>query len=175
MSVVNMPGGEIVPAAQRGVIECAEWASPADDMKIGFHTVWKHYYMPSVHEPAPILEILLNNDVWKALTPALQQIMKTAAWEASVMQRLITNVQNVEALEEMQSKHGVTVHRTPDDILKKILETWDEIAKVESEKSPFFKKVYESQRAYASKIVPMRRMVFPDYNFTAEYYWPAKK
>ncbi len=175
MGVVNMPGGEIVPAAERGVIECAEWASPADDMKIGFHTVWKHYYMPSVHEPAPILEVLLNNDTWQALPPDLQQIMKTASWEATVMQRLVTNQLNVAALAEMTSKHGVTVHRTPDDILKKILETWDEIAKVESEKNAFFKKVYESQRAYASQVVPLRRTAYPDYNFTAEHYWPAKK
>jgi TRAP-type mannitol/chloroaromatic compound transport system substrate-binding protein len=172
---VNMPGGEILPAAERGVIECAEWASPVDDMKIGFHTVWKHYYMPSVHEPAPILEVLVNGDVWKKLTPDVQQIMKTASWEATMMQRLRTNLWNVEALDELQNKHGVKVHRTPDDILHKILETWDEIAKSEEEKNPFFKKVYASQRAYASKVVPLRRTAYPDYNFTAEYYWPRKK
>lgn len=172
---VNMPGGEIVPAGERGVIECAEWASPADDMKIGFHTVWKHYYMPSVHEPAPILELLINGDVWKNLSPDAQQIMQTASWEATVMQRLRTNLWNVEALDELKSKHGVNIHRTPDDILKKILETWDEIAKVEEEKNPFFKKVYASQRAYASKVVPMRRTAYPDYSFAAEHYWAEKK
>ena len=172
---VNMPGGEIVPAAERGVIECAEWASPADDMKIGFHTVWKHYYMPSVHEPAPFLELLINGDVWKKLSPDVQQIMVTATWEATVMQRLRTNLWNVEALEELQSKHGVKVHRTPDEILKKILETWDEIAKAEEAKNPFFKKVYASQRAYAAKVVPLRRTAYPDYNLAAEHYWPAKK
>jgi TRAP-type mannitol/chloroaromatic compound transport system substrate-binding protein len=172
---VNMPGGEIIPAAERGVIECAEWASPADDMKIGFHTVWKHYYMPSVHEPAPILELLINGDVWKKLTPDVQQIMKTTAWEATFAQRIIFNKLNVEAIEELKTKHGVTIHRTPDDVLKKILETWDQIAQEEVAKNPFFKKVYDSQRAYASKVVPMRREVYPDYNFTAEHYYPVKK
>ena len=172
---VNMPGGEIVPAAERGVIECAEWASPADDMKIGFQSVWKHYYMPSVHEPAPILEVLINGDVWKKLAPDLQQMLKTAAWEATFMQRINTNKWNVEALEELRTKHGVQTHRTPDDILKKILETWDEIAKEEEAKSPFFKKVYDSQRAYAGKIVPMRRGTYPDYNFAANHYYPEKK
>jgi TRAP-type mannitol/chloroaromatic compound transport system substrate-binding protein len=140
-------------------------------MKIGFHSVWKHYYMPSVHEPAPILEVLINADVWKKLTPDLQQILKTAAWEATVMQRLLFNKLNVEALEELRTKHGVQTHRTPDDILKKILETWDQIAKEEEAKSPFFKKVYESQRAYASKVVPMRISTYPDYNFAAKHYW----
>ena len=175
MAVVNMPGGEIVPAAERGVIECAEWSSPVDDMKIGFHSVWKHYYMPSVHEPAPILEVLINGDIWKQLSPDLQQIMKTAAWEATVMQRLLFNTGNVEALHEMRTKHGVTTHRTPDEILKKILEHWDLLATEESAKSPFFKKVYDSQRAYASKIVPMRVSTYPDYNFSAKHYWPEKK
>ncbi|MDX2159235.1 MAG: TRAP transporter substrate-binding protein [Hyphomicrobiaceae bacterium] len=175
MGVVNMPGGEIVPAAERGVIECAEWASPVDDMKIGFQSVWKHYYMPSVHEPAPILEVLMNGDVFRKLSPDLQQIMKTAAWEATVMQRLVTNRENVVALEELRTKHGVQTHRTPDDILKKILETWDQLAAEETKKNAFFKKVYDSQRAYASKVVPMRRSTYPDYNFSAQHYWPQKK
>jgi len=87
------------------------------------------------------------------------------------MQRLLFNKLNVEALEELRTKHGVQTHRTPDDILKKILETWDQIAKEEEAKSPFFKKVYESQRAYASKVVPMRISTYPDYNFAAKHYW----
>ena len=63
----------------------------------------------------------------------------------------------------------------PDDILKKILETWDVIAAEEETKNPFFKKVYASQKAYASKVVPMRRGTYPDYNFAANYYYPEKK
>jgi TRAP-type mannitol/chloroaromatic compound transport system substrate-binding protein len=174
MSVVNMPGGEIVPAAERGLIECAEWASPVDDMKIGFHTVWKHYYMPSVHEISPILEVLFNLASWNKMSPDHQQIMKTAAWEATVMQRLQTNLWNVDAMAELTSKHGVTIHRTPDDILSKILETWDKMVEEESAKNPFFKKVSDSQKAYASKVVPLRGSVYPDYNITKNHYWGKK-
>lgn len=175
LTPVNMPGGEIVPAGERGVIECAEWSSPVDDMKIGFQSVWKHYYMPSVHEPAPILEVLMNGDVFRKLSPDLQQILKTASWEATVMQRLLFNVGNVEALAEIKGKHGVTVHRTPDDILKKILEVWDQLAAEEVGKNAFFKKVYDSQKAYAGKVVPMRISTYPDYNFAAAHYYGAKK
>jgi TRAP-type mannitol/chloroaromatic compound transport system substrate-binding protein len=175
MSVVNMPGGEIVPAAERGLIECAEWASPVDDMKIGFHTVWKHYYMPSVHEISPVLEVLLNLSTWNKMPPDHQQIMKTAAWEATVMQRLMTNLWNYDSLQELTSKHGVTIHRTPDDILKKILETWDKMVEEESAKNAFFKKVTESQKAYAAKVVPLRGSAYPDYSFTRDHYWPKKQ
>jgi TRAP-type mannitol/chloroaromatic compound transport system substrate-binding protein len=164
-----------VPAAERGVIECGEWVGPAEDMKIGFQTVFKHYYMPSTHEPATVLEMLINGDVWKKLSPDLQQIMHTAAWEATFRSQTMLNKLNADALDELRTKHGVNVHRTPDDILKKILETWDQIAKDEEAKNPFFKKVYDSQRAYASKVVPARRFVFPNYNVGADHYWPEKK
>ena len=65
--------------------------------------------------------------------------------------------------------------RRRDDILKKTLEAWDEIAKEESAKNPFFKKIYDSQRAYASKVVPARRTTTLPYNIVADYYWPEKK
>lgn len=175
MSTVNMPGGEILPAAERGAIECAEWALPAEDMKIGFHTVWKHYHMPSTHEPATTLELLINGDVWKGLAADLKQIVLSAAWEATFRQQVLLNKLNAEAIEELRTKHGVTIHRTPDDILKKILETWDQIAKEEEAKDPFFKKVYASQRKYAALVVPARRFVYPNYDIGANHYWPEKK
>ena len=157
MATVNMPGGEIVPAGERGVIECGEWVGPAEDMKIGFHTVWKHYYMPSTHEPATVLELLINGDVWKKLTPDLQEIISVGRLGGDVPLADLANKLNAEALGELREKHGVKIERTPDDILNKILEAWDQIAKEEEAKNPFFKKVYDSQRAYASKVVPARR------------------
>ena len=175
MATVNMPGGEIVPAAERGAIECGEWVGPAEDMKIGFHLVWKYFYMPSVHEPATVLEMFINGDVWKKLSPDLQGIMTTAANEATLRSALLLNRLNADALKEMTEKHNVKVEKTPDEILTNILKAWDEIAAVEVAKNPFFKKVYDSQRAYASKVVPARRAVYPNYNFSADYYWPVAK
>jgi TRAP-type mannitol/chloroaromatic compound transport system substrate-binding protein len=175
MSPVNMPGGDIVPAGERGVIECGEWVGPAEDMVIGFQTVWKHYYMPSMHEPATVLELLINGDVWKKLSPDLQQIIQAASWEATFRSQTIMNKRNAEALIELREKHGVKIERTPEDILKKTLEAWDQIAKEEEAKNPFFKKVYDSQRAYASKVVPARRHVYAPYEIGANYYWPDHK
>ncbi|MFM9939095.1 MAG: TRAP transporter substrate-binding protein [Hyphomicrobiaceae bacterium] len=175
MATVNMPGGEIVPAAERGAIECGEWVGPAEDMKIGFHLVWKHFYMPSVHEPATVLEIFVNGDVWKTIPPDLQILMQSTANEATLRSAQILNKLNAAALKELTEKHGVKIETTPADIQKKILETWDEIAAAEVAKNPFFKKVYDSQREYASQVVPTRRSVYPNYNFSADHYWPAKK
>ena len=66
------------------------------------------------------------------------------------------------------------VLRTPPDILVEFLKTWDKIAAEEEAKSPFFKKVHQSQRAYAEVVVPAKRFYFPPYSFAANYYWPEK-
>jgi TRAP-type mannitol/chloroaromatic compound transport system substrate-binding protein len=175
MKPVNMPAGEIVPAGERGVIECAEYVGPADDMKVGFHTVWKNFYMPSMHEQATVVELLVNTDVWNKLPPEQREIIQSAANEATFRAQMISNKLNADALVELKTKHGVSIQRTPPDILTKTLQAWDEIAKEEYAKNPFFKKVYDSQRAYASKVVPARRAVQAPYAVGADYYWPEKK
>ena len=59
-TVVNMPGGEIIPSAQRGVIDCAEWVGGVEDLRLGFHNVWKYHYSPGVHETVTIGEVVFN-------------------------------------------------------------------------------------------------------------------
>jgi TRAP-type mannitol/chloroaromatic compound transport system substrate-binding protein len=174
MQTVNMPGGEIVPSAQRGVIDCAEWVAGVEDLKMGFHTVWKYHYTPGVHENTTVGELLINGDVWKALPPQQQEIIKSAAHETYLIWWARWMKQHADALKELQEKHGVQVLRTPPDILIAYLKTWDEIAKEESAKSPFFKKVLDSQRDYASVVVPAKRFMFPPYSFVANYYFPEK-
>ena len=175
MNTVNMPGGEIVPAGERGVIECAEFVGPAEDMMIGFHSVWKYAYMPSVHESAAVAELIINADVWKKLPDEYKEVIKSASMDATLRSRLVSNKANAAAMVELTQKHGVTIGRTPPDILTKILESWDQIAKEEAAKNPFFKKVYDSQRAFASQVVPARRANYPPYEFGANYYWPETK
>jgi TRAP-type mannitol/chloroaromatic compound transport system substrate-binding protein len=174
-TVVNMPGGEIIPSAQRGVIDCAEWVGGVEDLRLGFHNVWKYHYSPGVHENTTVGELLINGDVWKALTPQHQEMIKSAANETFLIWHAKWQRQNADALKEMQEKHGVQILRTPPEILIAFIKKWDELAAAESAKNPFFKKVLESQRAYASLVVPYKRFYFPPYSFMANYYFPEKK
>ena len=172
-AVVNMAGGEIVPAAQRGVIDCAEWVGGVEDLRLGLHGVFKYHYTPGMHENNSIGEVVLNGDVWKSFTPHQQE-----AWNSAVKDTFITWItrwqkQNADAIEEMVKKHGVQILRTPPDILIASLKAWDEVAAEHSAKNPTFKKVYESQREYAAKVVPAKRYMFPPYSFAANYYWPG--
>jgi len=175
LRVVNIPGGEIVPAAERGVIDAAEWVTPGEDMKMGFHEIWKNYYMPGIHENTSVGELLFNTDVWNKLPGDLQAIVDAATITTFVRWQSWFLKYNALALKDLREKYGVTIHRTPDDILIACLKNWDEIAKAESEKDPFFKKVLDSQREFASLMVPAHRFMYPPYAFCADYYWPEKK
>jgi TRAP-type mannitol/chloroaromatic compound transport system substrate-binding protein len=175
MTTVNMPGGEIIPAAQRAVIDCAEWVGGVEDLRFGFHNVWKYHYTPGVHENTTVTELLFNGDVWAALSPVQQEIVRAAATETFVIWWARWQRQNAEALKELQEKHGVRVLRTPPEILVAFLKTWDKIAEEEGAKNPFFKKVHDSQRAYASLVVPAKRFLYPPYSFVANHYFPETK
>jgi TRAP-type mannitol/chloroaromatic compound transport system substrate-binding protein len=172
MTTVNMPGGEIVPSAQRGVIDCAEWVGGVEDLKLGLPQVWKYHYTPGMHESNSMLELIINSDVWKGLTPQQQESARSATLETFVRWGVRWQKQNADAIEEMRTKHGTQILRTPPDILTAFLKTWEIMAAEESAKDPFFKKVLESQRAYASKVVPAKRFMFPPYSFAANFYFP---
>ncbi len=172
MQTVNMPGAEIIPAAQRGVIDCAEWVGGIEDLRLGFHNVWKYKYTPGVHESTSIGEVLINGDVWKALRPEQQEMLRVAANDTFLIWWAKWQKQNAEAIKELQEKHGVRILRTPPDILIEFLKAWDRLAEEEAAKNPFFKRVHDSQRAYAALVVPAKRFLFPPYSFQANYYWP---
>jgi TRAP-type mannitol/chloroaromatic compound transport system substrate-binding protein len=172
MQTVNMPGGEIIPSAQRGVIDCAEWVGGIEDLRLGLPQVWKYHYSPGMHETNTMLELIINGDVWKSFTPLQQEAVRAATLESFVRWGVKWQRQNAEAIEEMRTKHGTQILRTPPDILIAFLKAWDEIAAEESARNPFFKKVLDSQRAYAAKVVPAKRFLFPPYSFAANYYFP---
>jgi TRAP-type mannitol/chloroaromatic compound transport system substrate-binding protein len=175
MQTVNMPGGEIVPSAQRGVIDCAEWVGGIEDLKLGLPQVWKYHYTPGMHESNSMLELIINGDVWRGFTPPQQEAVRSATFDTFVRWGIKWQKQNADAIEEMRTKHGTQILRTPPEILVEFLKTWDKMAAEESAKDPFFKKVLESQRVYAAKVVPAKRFMFPPYSFAANYYFPEEK
>jgi TRAP-type mannitol/chloroaromatic compound transport system substrate-binding protein len=117
MQTVNMPGGEIIPSAQRGVIDCAEWVGGVEDLRLGFQNVWKYHYTPGMHENVTIGELLINGDIWAGLSQTHKDIIQSAANETFLIWWAKWQKQNADALKELQEKHGVRILRTPPDIL----------------------------------------------------------
>lgn len=174
MAVVNMPGGEIAPAAERGAIDCAEWVGGIEDLRLGLHLIWKNHYTPGVHESAPVATVMFNKEVWDSLTDQQREVARTAATETFLKWGIRWQKQNADAIAEMQEKHGVKILPTPPEINVEVMKAWDDIVKAESEKNPLFKKIFDSQKAYAAKVVPAKRFMFPPYTLTADHYFPPK-
>ena len=173
VSVVTIPGGEIVAALERGVIEGAEWINCLEDRKLGLHKIAKHYYTPGMHEPVTGGQLMFNKEVWAKLSPDLQEIVKVASVYATTLRNFAFNRETAEACQQLL-KEGVQIHRTPDEVLINFLNEWEKIQADYAAKNPFYKKVIDSQKAYAEQIVPFRLSWFPQYEFAGNYYWKDK-
>jgi TRAP-type mannitol/chloroaromatic compound transport system substrate-binding protein len=171
MTVVVLPGAEILPAAERGVIDGAEWVGGIEDLKLGFHNVWKHHYTPGMHESVTVGDVIINKSTWDKLPEDLQEIIRNAAQATFYRWWVAWQKQNATAYKEMVEKHGVEVHRTPADVLDTFLKTYDAILEQKVAADPFIKKVVDSQKAYASLVVPYRRSTWPTYEYASDHYW----
>jgi TRAP-type mannitol/chloroaromatic compound transport system substrate-binding protein len=170
-SVVTLPAAEILPALERGVIEGAEFSDPHSDMRLGFHDVVKYYHIPGIHQPTGVGEVLINKAQWDKLPKDLQMLIEMASREMLMLNWTRAWRMNYEALEELKTKHGVTVVETPREILVEMLKAWDRVAAREAARNPDFAKIYESQRQFASWFVPYQRLINPPYDLAADYYW----
>ena len=173
VSVVTIPGQEIVPAMERGVIEGAEWINCLEDKKLGLHKTAKFYYTPGMHEPVTGGQLMFNKEVWAKLPADLQEMVKVASVYATTMRNQAFNRETAEACQELL-KEGVQMRRMPDDVLINFLNEWEKIQAEYAEKNPFYKKVIESQKAYAGSVVPFRLSWFPPYDLAGNYYWKDK-
>jgi TRAP-type mannitol/chloroaromatic compound transport system substrate-binding protein len=160
MAVAQLPGGEIVPAMQRGVIDAFEFNNPTADMRFGAQDVAKFYSMGSFHQAQEFFEIIFNKDKYNALPADLKAILKYAAEAASTASTALAHHNYSKDLQELIVKHKVQVSRTSADVYKGQLAAWDKVtAKLEAEVD-MFKEVNDSFKAWS------RRVGF--YHFTNE-------
>ncbi len=160
MAVAQLPGGEIVPAMQRGVIDAFEFNNPTSDMRFGAQDVSKFYSMGSFHQAQEFFEIIFNKDKFNALPADLKAILKYAAEATSTANTALAHDNYSRDLQELIVKHKVQVSRTPAEVYKGQLEAWDKVtAKLEKEVD-MFKEVNDSFVSWS------RRVGF--YHFTNE-------
>jgi len=173
MSVAQLPGGEIVPAMERGVIDAFEFNNPSSDSRFGAQDVAKNYYLSSYHQASESFEFLFNKDFYDDLAPDLQAILKYSVEAASTSNTALALKNYSADLQMLQRDKGVTVHRTSKEILAAQIEAWDKLI-VELEKDAFMKKVMDSQRAWTEQVTFYELMNAPDYALAYEHYFPGK-
>ena len=151
-TAVLMPGGEILPAMQRGVIDAAEWLGPYHDKIMGFYKVAKYYYYPGWHEPSANLMFQFNKKSYDALPRELRSVLdyacaETAAWVTESMPEANRN-----ALGELINRHQVELERFPQPVLDKLEILANEVLDQQAAKSPMAKRVAASYRAMQQRL-----------------------
>ena len=169
-SVNALPGAEIVPALDRGLIEGAEFNNASSDRALGFQDVSKVCMLQSYHQNGETFEVLFNKTKFDALPDKMKAIIGYAADAASADMSWKAVDRYSKDYIELQTKEKVRFYRTPDSILQKQLQIFDQVEAKKSAENPTFKEVADSQRAFAARAVKWdldtnvpRRMAFNHY------------
>jgi len=169
-AVNALPGGEIIPAMDRGLLDAAEFNNATSDRLLGFPDVSKVCMLQSFHQNAEQFEIMFNKAKYDALPAKLRAIIDYAveASSADMSWKAVDRYSRDYA--EMQAKQGVKFYKTPDAVLQRQLVVYDEVVNKKAAESPLFKEILESQRAFAERAVRWdldtnvnRRMAFNHY------------
>lgn len=170
MSVVQLPGGEIQPAMERGLIDAAEFNNPTSDKDFGMQDVAKNYYLASFHQSQETFEIIFNKKKYDALSAEHKAILKYAAEAASADMSWKAQDRYSADLNKLQKEYGVTVRRTPNDIMLAQLEAWDKVLP-KFMKDPYFAKVVDSQKAWMKRVGAYELTNAPDYEGAYKHYF----
>jgi TRAP-type mannitol/chloroaromatic compound transport system substrate-binding protein len=169
-AVNALPGGEIVPAMDRGLIEAAEFNNASSDRVLGFPDVSKVCMLQSYHQNAEQFEILFNKAKFEALPAKMRAIIGYAAEAASQDMSWKAIDRYSKDYAEMKTKDRVRFYRTPNSILQQQLEIYDRVVEKKSAENPAFKEIVASQRAFAQRSMAWdmdtnvgRRMAYDHY------------
>lgn len=145
---VQLPGGEIYTALERGTIDATEWVGPYHDLRLGLYRAAKYYYSPGWHEPGPTLELTINKKAWKSLPRDLQLIVETAAAASNVWMLSQFEARNLEALAKLKKKYRVKTYTFPDSVIKELRKLTKQTLDEEARKDKTFRKVYKAYEKF---------------------------
>jgi TRAP-type mannitol/chloroaromatic compound transport system substrate-binding protein len=169
-AVNALPGGEIVPAMDRGLLDAAEFNNATSDRLLGFADVSKVCMLQSFHQNAEQLEITFNKTKFDGLPDKMKAIIENAVEAASADMSWKAVDRYSKDYIELQTKDKVRFYKTPDSVLQKQLEIYDQVADKKSSDNALFKEISESQKAFAQRAVKWdldtnvsRRMAYNHY------------
>jgi TRAP-type mannitol/chloroaromatic compound transport system substrate-binding protein len=169
-AVNALPGGEIVPAMDRGLLDAAEFNNATSDRVLGFADVSKVCMLQSYHQNAEQFEISFNKQKFDALPDKMKAIIENAVEAASADMSWKAVDRYSKDYVELQTKDKVRFYKTPDSVLQRQLVAYDEAANKKAGENPLFKEIQESQRAFAARAVKWdldtnvgRRMAYNHY------------
>lgn len=156
VSVSPLPGGEVYLALERGVIDAAEFSTPAINYPMGFDEITKYVIEPGVHQPACQCSVFFNKDAWNKLPSDLKWIVRTAAKETQLWSWAWQENLNTEAVKRFKEK--VEFVRMDDKTLSEFAKTTKDYLEEVKAKHPLVKKVLDSQEKFKEDFADWRQI-----------------
>src|SRR6478752_3922591 len=169
-AVNPLPGGEIVPALDRGLIDAAEFNNASSDRVLGFPDVVKNCMLQSFHQSGEQFEILFNKGKYNALPQELRSIIDYAVQAASADMSWKAVQRNSQDYADMK-KAGIKFYKTPDAVLRAQLAAWDKTVEKKAGENPLFKKVLDSQRIFAERALQWQNDYGVDFKMAYNHYF----
>ena len=141
--VLLLSAEDIYPALERGVLDAAQVSVPSIDEKLGLAKVAKHYYFPGWHQPASVIELLVNKVRWEALAEADRTLIEVVCRDALVLTLTQGEAQQGQALADLK-KQGVQVHYWSGQQLQVFRNAYDAVVKEMRIKDDAFKRVNDA-------------------------------
>lgn len=146
-TVQQLPGGEIYPALEQGVIDATEWVGPYDDQKLGFHQVVKHYHYPGWWEPGPALTFYVAKGAWEKLPSSYKAALEASCAEAGLGMLSAYDALNPPALASLLEA-GVQLTPFPEDVMRAAQEKSEELIAEYCAEDATFKQLYDHWAAF---------------------------
>ena len=175
VAVNALPGGEIVPAMDRGLLDAAEFNNASSDRLLGFPDVSKVCMLQSFHQASEQFEILFNKKKLDSMPAELRAMINVAVQASSAEMSWKAIDRYSKDYIEMQQKQGVKFYKTPDPILRAQLAAWDKIIAAKSTENADFKRVLESMRTFAQRACRWQNDTNVDYKMAYNHYFGPKK
>jgi TRAP-type mannitol/chloroaromatic compound transport system substrate-binding protein len=172
-AVNALPGGEIVSAMDRGLLDAAEFNNATSDRILGFADVSKVCMLQSYHQNAEQFEITFNKTKYDALPDKMKAIIANAVEAAGQDMSWKAIDRYSQDYIELQTKDKVKFYRTPDAILKRQLEVYDEVVAKKAAENPLFKEIVQSQLAFAKRATQWEQDTVVSRKMAFDHYWGA--
>jgi TRAP-type mannitol/chloroaromatic compound transport system substrate-binding protein len=168
VNTIFLPPEELVPAAERGVVWAAGWINPVEDYPMGFHDIFKYYYLASIHQHVDVGELLINAKFYDSLPADIQEIIRVAS-RSTILETYVQDIsRNADMIQTYKNKHGIDIRSTPADINSALLTAGQKVVERHAQKDEFFAKVLASQVAFAKKLRPSWGATLKSYHHLSE-------
>jgi TRAP-type mannitol/chloroaromatic compound transport system substrate-binding protein len=158
-SVTMIPGGEIFQALEKGAIDASEYALPIVDQALGFNRIARYNYYPGWHQPSTAPHMLVNLDVWRALTEADRKLIEMAC-TAGVIRNLANSEASEGAIIEGYPALGVSAETLPGDVLRELEVVTAQVLDEEAARDVMFRRILDAQREFRATYAHWKALAY---------------